>query len=154
MENNTSNPLVKIAAVVVIVFAAVGVATMTGLIPTSMSKEDPAKTCPTCGVIESVRLIELKGEGTGAGAVTGGVVGAVVGNQIGSGRGNDLATIAGAAGGAYVGHQTERNMRKYTAFRITVRMHDGSVRTITQRHDPGVSSGDNVRLVNGTVVRA
>lgn len=151
---NTSTPIVKIAAVAVIVFAAVGVAAMTGLIPTSLSKEDAAKACPTCGVVESIRLVELKGQGTGAGAVTGGVVGAVVGNQIGSGRGNDLATIAGAAGGAYAGHQIERNVRKTTAFRITVRMHDGSVRSVTQRHDPGVGTGDSVRLVNGTVVRA
>ncbi len=151
---NATSPIVKIAAAAVIVFAVVGVAAMTGLIPTSVSKEDLAKTCPTCGVVESVRLVELKGQGTGAGAVTGGVVGAVVGNQIGSGRGNDLATIAGAAGGAYAGHQVERNMRKSTHFRITVRMNDGSVRTITQRHDPGVGTGDNVRLVNGAVVRA
>jgi len=150
---STSTPLVKIAAVAVIVFAAVGVAAMTGLIPTSMSKDDPAKTCPTCGIVESVRLVELKGQGTGAGAVAGGVVGAVVGNQIGSGRGQDLATIAGAAGGAYAGHQIERNVRKTTAFRIVVRMSDGSVRTVTQSQDPGVGAGDSVRLVNGTVVR-
>lgn len=40
------------------------------------------------------------------------------------------------------------------AFAITVRMNDGSVRTVTQRHDPGVSVGDNARVVNGSVVRA
>ena len=39
--------------------------------------------------------------GIGLGAVAGGVAG----NQIGSGRGQDLATIGGALGGAYLGKQ-------------------------------------------------
>ena len=152
----SSSPIVKIAAVAVIIFSAVGVGMMTGIIPGTGSKnaaQEAAKECLNCGVIESIKLVELKGEGTGVGAVTGGVVGAVVGNEIGAGRGKTLATVAGAAGGAYAGHEIEKNLNKSTYFRVTVRMNNGSVRTLTQKTDPGFKTGDSVKIENGTLVR-
>jgi len=152
----SSSPIVKIAAVAVIIFSAVGVGMMTGIIPGAGSKnaaQEAAKECLNCGVIESIKLVELKGEGTGVGAVTGGVVGAVVGNEIGAGRGKTLATVAGAAGGAYAGHEIEKNLNKSTYFRVTVRMNNGSVRTLTQKTDPGFKTGDSVKIENGTLVR-
>lgn len=39
------------------------------------------------------------------GTLSGGVIGGVIGNQFGSGSGKTLATVGGAAGGAYVGNQ-------------------------------------------------
>lgn len=152
--NNTQSPIVKVAAVAVIVFAIAGIGVMTGIIPTAMSAKETAKACTDCGVIESVRLVEQKGQGSGAGAVTGGIVGAVVGNQIGQGRGKDLATVAGAAGGAYAGNEIEKNMKKTTHLQITVRMNDGGTRTFTRSHDAGFKSGDNVRVVNGNLIKA
>ena len=151
-----SSTIVKIAAVAVIIFSAVGVGMMTGVIPTASSKnaaQEAARECANCGVVESVKLVELKGEGSGAGAVAGGVLGAVVGNEIGAGRGKTLATVAGAAGGAYAGNEVEKNMKKSTYFRVTVRMNNGGVRTITQKTDPGFKSGDSVRIENGALVR-
>ena len=66
----------------------------------------PAQTskakCTDCGVIQSMRYVEEKGQGTGVGAVTGGVLGGVVGHQFGSGRGNTAATIVGAGAGILV----------------------------------------------------
>ena len=153
---SSSSPIIKIAAVAVIIFSAVGVGMMTGIIPGAGSKnaaQEAAKECLNCGVIESIKLVELKGEGTGVGAVTGGVLGAVVGKEIGAGRGKTLATVAGAAGGAYAGNEIEKNMKKSTYFRVTVRMNNGSVRTITQKTDPGFKSGDSVKIENGTLVR-
>lgn len=149
------SPIVKIAAAAVIIFAVVGIGVMTGLIPSSYSRNDSqeAKVCPNCGVVESIRLVEVKGQGTGAGAVAGGLLGAVVGNEIGAGRGKSLATVAGAAGGAYAGNEVEKNMKKTTRYRITIRMNDGSVRTITQRTDPGVHAGDSVKVANDSVTR-
>ncbi|WP_372521967.1 glycine zipper 2TM domain-containing protein [Sulfuricaulis sp.] len=152
----SSSPIVKIAAVAVIIFAAVGVGMMTGIIPGAGSKntaQEAAKECLNCGVIESINLVELKGEGSGAGAVAGGVLGAVVGSEIGAGRGKTLAEVAGAAGGAYAGNEVEKNMKKSAHFRITVRMNNGSVRTITQKTDPGFRTGDSVKIENGTLVR-
>lgn len=170
MPDNTPmsySPIVKIAAVAVIILASVGVGVMTGLIPSSFSKNaapgqnalppppppSEAKACPNCGVVESIKLVELKGQGSGAGAVAGGLLGAVVGSEVGAGRGKTLAEVAGAAGGAFAGNEVEKNVKKTAHYRITIRMNDGSVRTITQRNDPGVRPGDNVQLANGSVVR-
>jgi outer membrane lipoprotein SlyB len=152
----SSSPIVKIAAVAVIIFSAVGVGMMTGIIPGAGSKntaQEAAKECLNCGVIESIKLVEVKGEGTGVGAVTGGVVGAVVGSQIGQGKGKTVAEVAGAAGGAYAGHEIEKDLKKSTYFRVSVRMNNGSVRTITQKTDPGFKTGDSVKIENGTLVR-
>lgn len=155
----SQSPIVKIAAVAVIILAAVGVGVMTGLIPSSFSKSvapsaaPEAKACPNCGVVESIKLVELKGQGSGAGAVAGGLLGAVVGSEVGAGRGKTVAEVAGAAGGAYAGNEIEKNMKKTAHYQITIRMNDGAVRTITQRNDPGVHPGDNVRLADGSVVR-
>jgi len=44
-----------------------------------------------------------------AGTVIGGVLGGVLGHQVGSGRGNDVATVGGAALGAYAGNRVQNN---------------------------------------------
>lgn len=110
-----------------------------------------AATCPQCGVIESVRAVEVQGEGTGLGAVAGGVTGAVVGSQFGNGNGRTALGILGAAGGAYAGHTIEKNVRKRTSYRITVRMDDGTARTVYQSVPPGYGVGDKVKVINGAL---
>lgn len=45
------------------------------------------------------------------GTVVGGVAGGLLGSAIGSGTGRTVATIAGAAGGAYVGNKVQKNMQ-------------------------------------------
>ncbi|MFO1304840.1 MAG: glycine zipper 2TM domain-containing protein [Burkholderiales bacterium] len=47
-----------------------------------------------------------------AGKVIGGVAGGVIGHQIGGGTGKTVATIAGAAGGAYVGNKVQKNAQE------------------------------------------
>ena len=149
------SPIVKIAAVAVIIFAGVGIGVMTGLIPSSYSKDSApqARACTNCGVVESVQLVDVKGQGSGAGAVAGGLVGAVVGGEIGAGRGKTLATVAGAAGGAYAGNEIEKNMKKTANYRISIRMNDGSVLALTQSAYSGVHAGDNVKVANGSVIK-
>jgi hypothetical protein len=66
-----------------------------------------ASICSTCGRVESVQAIEQAAPATGVGAVAGGVLGAVVGNQIGKGNGRTAATVLGAVGGGYAGHEIE-----------------------------------------------
>lgn len=56
-----------------------------------------------------------------AGTVIGGVAGGVLGSQIGRGAGNTVATIAGAAGGAYVGNQLQGGMQKNNVATTTKR---------------------------------
>ena len=122
------------AGVAVILFCAAGIAAFMGWIPTSMSgtrdsamldrhsantatpvaKRAPAPArarCAECGVIESTREIDVRGEGTGLGAVGGAVVGGVIGHQVGRGRGNDVATVLGAVGGAVAGNQRSEERR-------------------------------------------
>ena len=183
-KNGMLYPLMILAAISVIIFSVVGIATMTGQVPNAFSsahRAEPAAPrfapasgaqpaavpsgkavqsrdviavagCANCGVIESIREIEVKGEGTGVGMAVGGVAGGLLGNQIGHGGGRTVATIAGAAGGAYVGNEIEKNQRSQSAYRVTVRMEDGTYRTITQRNHPGHAVGERVKLVDGAIV--
>ena len=56
-----------------------------------------------------------------AGKVIGGVAGGVLGHQIGGGTGQTVATIAGAAGGAYVGNKVQKNMQEKDVVTTTER---------------------------------
>jgi outer membrane lipoprotein SlyB len=96
----------------------------------SVAHAQSTGTCSACGTVESVNRVQASASTSGVGAVAGGVVGGVVGNQVGSGRGRTLATVAGATGGAMAGNAVERNRNTHTVYRVTVRMQDGSLRTI------------------------
>lgn len=102
--------------------------------------------CGSCGQVESVQAISQPAPATGVGMVAGGVLGGVLGNQIGKGSGRKVATVLGAVGGGYVGHQVEQRARSTTTYRMRVRMHDGSVRTFT-RAQP-VAEGTPVRATS------
>ena len=107
--------------------------------------------CYDCGVIESVREIEKKGEGSGLGAVAGGVAGGVLGRQTGGGRGRDVMTVLGAIGGAVAGNQIEKSVKKVKSYEIAIRFEDGTSRLVTQDNPPAWRSGDKVRFVNGII---
>ncbi|MBU1689115.1 MAG: glycine zipper 2TM domain-containing protein [Gammaproteobacteria bacterium] len=121
------------------------------------SEESPKKaqapTCDNCGVIASIRTIEQAGEGSGLGAIAGGVVGGLLGHQVGGGTGKDIATIAGAVGGGYAGHQVEKKVKTTKHYEISVRMDDGSYRTMTQEISPAFATGDKVKIIDGAIVR-
>ena len=113
---------------------------------------EPVKPlCYDCGVIESVREIEKKGEATGAGAAVGGIAGGVLGRQTGGGRGRDVMTVLGAIGGAFAGHEIEKNAKKVKSYEIDIRFDDGSSRLIAQDNPPAWRSGDKVKLVDGVI---
>jgi outer membrane lipoprotein SlyB len=109
----------------------------------------PAKPCATCGVVESIRYVEQAGQSSGVGAVAGGVLGGVLGHQIGSGRGNTVATVAGAAGGAYVGNQVEKNKNRKAYYGVTVRLDNGKRQTLSMASAPAVKEGERVKIVDG-----
>lgn len=179
-NNGILYPMLVIAAVSVIIFSALGVASLTGLIPAAQSDsvqqpesqpkmqpqsvQPPAKparaaptrivaaACDNCGVVNAINAIEVKGQSSGLGVVAGGVTGALLGNQIGRGNGNAIATIAGAAGGAFAGNEIEKNMKKAVRYQVRVRMNDGTYRTTYQSSAPAFSVGEKVKVVNGQVV--
>lgn len=120
--------------------------------PVQVANNAPAKAkCAECGVIESVREIEKAGQATGLGAVGGAVVGGVVGNQVGGGRGRDVMTVVGAVGGAVAGNQIEKKVKSTKSYEITIRLEDGSVRTVNEANPPAWKAGDKVRLINGQI---
>lgn len=172
VKQNKANPLVNIAAVAVIIACLVAVAAATGAIPSAHSQKQGsvlqtgsgevpgglhsqgafASGCPQqCGVIASIQSYEVKGQGTGIGAVAGGVTGAVVGSQFGHGTGRAALGVLGAAGGAFAGHEIEKNVRKTTHWRVSVRMDDGSMRIVRQSSQPAFAVGDKVRVGNGAL---
>lgn len=110
-----------------------------------------APVCKECGVIASVNEIEKVGDGSGLGAVAGGVVGAIAGKQVGGGRGRNVMSVLGAVGGAYAGHQIEKNAKKVKIYEITVRFDDGTTQTLSQSTPPAWRTGDRVRMVNGSI---
>jgi len=192
------SPIIAIAAVSVIIFSAVGIGVMAGVIPSSLSKGADApgsmppvaqsdtqrpqanahpgavstastqatathvaaaemprpapQICADCGKVTTVQMVQQEGEGTGLGVVAGGVVGGVLGNQIGRGTGRKIATVAGAAGGAYVGHQAEKSMKSTKRWDVAVRMENGDTRMFSFDHEPIVRVGDYVKVRDGQLL--
>lgn len=121
---------------------------------TEMSeKKAPVNGCYNCGVITAIRTVEQAGEGSGLGAIAGGVVGGLLGHQVGGGTGKDIATIAGAVGGGYAGHQIEKKVKTTKHYEIAVRMDDGSHRTMVQETEPAFAIGEQVKIIDGALVR-
>ena len=169
------HPLVWIAGFAVVVFCGVAVAAMMGWIgssaskpaePSAVSKLDKARApdkahavaripvaalCQDCGVVQSVKEVDTKGQGSGAGAVGGAVVGGVLGHQVGDGDGRKVATVVGAVGGALIGNEIEKQVRTAKSYEISVRLEDGSTRVITEASEPSWRPGDKVRVVNGVL---
>ncbi|HUX26340.1 MAG TPA: glycine zipper 2TM domain-containing protein [Burkholderiales bacterium] len=115
------------------------------------SFEPPKPICNDCGVIESMREVEIKNEAIGSGTAIGGIAGAILGNQAGQGRGRDAMTVLGAIGGAVAGHEIEKNRNKTKRYEIEIRLEDGSTRLITQDNPPIWRTGDRIRLVDGVI---
>ena len=107
--------------------------------------------CPDCGKVLGVQVVEKKGEGGALGLIAGGVVGGLLGNQVGGGRGNTLATIAGAAGGAYAGKKVEENVKSGNVWTVHVRFNDGQQHAFEFDHDPHFVAGDPVRRSGNTI---
>ncbi|NIC41569.1 glycine zipper 2TM domain-containing protein [Aquabacterium sp. A08] len=110
------------------------------------------QSCASCGVVQAVNVVEVKGEPGYVGAIAGGVAGAVLGNQIGKGDGRTAARILGAVGGAYAGREIEKNVAKDKRYEVTVRLHDGTVQTVQHTEDPGLKTGQPVKIVDGRAV--
>lgn len=110
------------------------------------------RNCANCGVVESVNMIEVNGNGSYLGKIAGGVVGAVIGSQIGSGRGTTAAEIAGAVGGAVAGNEIEKRVRKSRHYDVVTRLRDGGTQTTSYPVEPAFKVGDKVRVENGALV--
>jgi len=99
------------------------------------------------GTVAAVREVEQKGDAKGVGAVGGGLAGAVLGHNIGDH--NKLVTVLGAAGGAFLGNQIEKQARATKHWELTVRYDDGATQTFNSDAQPFWHQGDRVRLYEG-----
>jgi outer membrane lipoprotein SlyB len=109
--------------------------------------------CADCGVITGITEVRRKGEASGAGAVMGAVIGGVIGHQVGGGRGKDVATVAGAAGGAAAGHEIEKRSNSTTSYDISVRLENGSTRVVNLQTPGGLAVGDKVKVTGNSLSR-
>lgn len=112
------------------------------------------------GVVQSIDLVRqentgIGGTGIGAGAIAGAVVGGILGNQVGGGSGKTAATVLGAAGGAYAGHEIQkRNQQQQPdAYQFSIRMNNGSYQTLMQNTVSDIRVGDRVVIENGVARR-
>ncbi|MGE8613034.1 MAG: glycine zipper 2TM domain-containing protein [Achromobacter veterisilvae] len=119
----------------------------------------PAKqVCASCGVVESVRQVQVPAKDNSdhlVGTIAGGVAGGVVGNQFGGGNGKTALTVLGAVGGALAGREVERNIRQQqtvTHYELTVRMNDGGTRQFRSAQPFAFASGDHVRVENNQLL--
>lgn len=119
----------------------------------SLSANGAFAKCDACGSVIDLKTVEVKGEGTGLGAVTGGVLGGVLGHQVGGGRGKDVATVAGAVGGAYAGHQIEKNAKAKTQYQVIVKLETGESRTFTYNAATSYKVGDRIRISENKLTR-
>ena len=96
--------------------------------------------------VEAVREVKAPGEAKGVGAIAGGAVGGVLGNKLGKGKA--IAMVLGAAGGAFAGHQIEKQVRSEKRWEISLRLDDGSQRTLPSEVEPAWRAGDRVRIID------
>jgi hypothetical protein len=135
-------PLVLGAAVSVVIVSVLGAVAISWFLSSPRSEKNEASTpknrlgaeltiperdsvCASCGTVEAVRVVEV--------------------------RGSTAPTVPGAAGSASAGSGFEKNVQKRASYRVTVRMDDGSIRTVAQPTAPAAAPGDRVRIVNGAL---
>jgi outer membrane lipoprotein SlyB len=117
--------------------------------------EAPKPVPGVLGVVESVREVKTPAkESNGIGPIAGGIAGAVLGNQVGHGNGRTIATVLGAAAGAFGGKEIEKQVRTMSHWEVTVRLDDGSRQTINSPSQPFWHGGERVRYLDGSLTPA
>jgi outer membrane lipoprotein SlyB len=176
IQKTPPHMLMWVAGIAVILFCGTGIAAMMGWLPSSIGQpaEPPldkgsvsahnkphnsssasnsvtSSRCANCGVIESTRVVSAKGDGGAVGIVGGAVVGGLLGNQVGGGRGKDLATVAGAVGGAYAGNEIEKHVNSSKSYETTVLLEDGKRRVFNNATPTQWQAGDRVKIIDGAI---
>ncbi|HEY5849378.1 MAG TPA: glycine zipper 2TM domain-containing protein [Lysobacter sp.] len=83
-------------------------------VPLAMAQSKSSSKTPHCYDVQVEKPKEIKDEHKIAGTAIGAVAGGLLGNQIGGGSGKKIATVAGAAGGAYAGRKVQENNQNKT----------------------------------------
>lgn len=112
------------------------------------------KNADRYGRVTDIEILTLESKTSGGGAVLGAVLGGVLGHQLGKGTGRDVATGAGAIGGAMAGNRIEkRNGHDSDIYRITVKFENGSRQEFDYEDINDLRVGDRVRVEDGQLER-
>jgi outer membrane lipoprotein SlyB len=117
------------------------------------TRSSGAAACNGCGRVLTVNVTEKAGEGSALGMITGGVAGALLGHQVGGGTGKDIATVAGAAGGAYAGNKVEQRLKTTQVWTVAVEYDNGARANFEFAQDPGLAPGNRIRNAGNSIVR-
>ena len=123
-----------------------GEARVTPYVATPAAGSSSAGACANCGLVVSIRILEVPDESVGVRSAVGAPPGPPEGQEA-----VRSATGLGLAGGALAG--SEPAARRRPAYRVTVRMDDGLFRTVSLSAPPPFTLGDKVRVVEGKLVR-
>lgn len=154
---NNIQTLKAVAGLVTVL--ALGACATNAPAPATSNYPQPTNVYTQYGVVQSIELVSQdtsNPSGIGAGAIAGAVVGGILGHQVGGGTGNTAATVLGAAGGAYVGNQMEKNRQgtqQVNAYRFNIRLNNGTYQSITQTGNDDIRVGDRVQIDNGVARR-
>ncbi|TDO06874.1 MULTISPECIES: glycine zipper 2TM domain-containing protein [Halomonas] len=102
------------------------------------------------GTITALRQVQIQADSRAGGLIGSGggaVIGGLLGNQIGGGSGRDLATVAGAIGGAVAGTKVEEASNRIPAWEIEIRKDNGQSVVVVQKADQNFQVGQRVRLI-------
>lgn len=113
----------------------------------------PAAGCNDCGKVVAVNTAEKDGKSNALGLLAGGAAGALLGNQIGGGTGKTIATVGGAAGGAYAGKKIQEKANAHKVWTVTAQFSDGSKHSFDFDSDPGFKVGDAVKRKGSSLER-
>jgi len=113
-----------------------------------------AQPCSNCGIVESIGVRRSAPSSSWLGTIAGGLIGALLGDQVARGdEHRNTARILGAVGGAYAGHEIERNARMRDRYDVVVRLTNGDRRTFSFEQAPPLHVGDGVVVADGQVRR-
>jgi outer membrane lipoprotein SlyB len=148
-------PVAGIAAVVALLGLAIAIIRgQPGIQPgTAAPAAGPVsiRSCAICGAIVSIRILEVRDESAENGSGAGVPAGLQAGVRHGDAEASSSTTILGYSGGAFAAG--EPVVKKRPAYRVTVRMDDGSFRTVSLSSPPAFAVGDKVRVVEGKLAR-
>jgi outer membrane lipoprotein SlyB len=132
-----------VAGWIVATFAAFAVVPMPAAFAQAYSVS-PARSA----TVESIReVVQQKSNSSPLGMIAGGLIGGGIGSLFGGGNGRTAATIVGALGGGYIGHNLEKSQTQMV-YEIAVKYDDGTWGTIRQSSSPPFRIGDRVLVTD------
>lgn len=126
-----SHKILSGALLTVAVFAVAGCSTMKPMMPTASDSSTNAMKSAMTGVVQAIDMVDSSEAGVGVGTISG-------------------VAVSGMAGQRGATSQ----MQSAEAYRITLRMDDGSQQVFGTTHDPELRVGQRIQIVNGIVMHS